>query len=863
MVLLHPPQCLGRRRQRVRIADAQEADASQHRARSVHLQLEQRAVVREAQVPDVGRAGDGEVRHFAAFLQLVQVRRAFLVGGGQQPSVARERDRGGRRSFQLQLALRLERARVEKLDAPRTACCDRGAVGRERQRGGFRHFGKQTPGRTLAERGLARLLSGGDVPDQERVLLLAHRDLLRVGRELHPDRRSGERSRSDALPVGRDVEVRDALAVSGEHAARAALQVEEVDVAISRRHRDESAGAGDLVLLRGRQRERVFAFQAHAVLVGREDPAAAIGDANGVERQHARLAAAQIEEACALGTGHDQAASRVHERAFAGTGAIELAQQRAVADCVQAHRAGDIARGDGRSVGGEGDALDRIGRGEAPQLAAGREIEDARGSVQAPRRDGLPVGREGGGDHPAFGAGDARDAGRVLAFDHRAPARLRAVLVDAGGGVEDVRLVPEEVALGAVRLLEERLRQVVPRLGERGLRTLRFVVDGDERADEQEQRKAADPRERAVLLHEAAEQLPRTVLVGADVAAGEVGLDFAGDFFGAAVAGRAIALQGVLGDGAQLGRRVAKNGPDARRRIADHFRDHRIRGLAVEGRPAGQDLEEDGAEAPYVAALVDLVELALGLLGAHVRRRAERVAGDGRVGRAHQLGFASHLFRAHVLLPVRFGESPVEDDGLAELADHDVLGLEVAMHHAAAVRVGDGVADVGEMREELEARGESAGLGELLLERDAADQLLRVVGDAVGMRAQLVDRDDVWMLELAGDAGLADEARGGGLRLAARRRAGPAVGVGQQLLQRDLAAQVLVEGEQHARLAAAAVLAAHVVAAGRLGGDGAFVGSGRAAAHQGRRRVGMRAHDGRVAAFAEQRRVSAFADQRG
>ncbi len=51
------------------------------------------------------------------------------------------------------------------------------------------------------------------------------------------------------------------------------------------------------------------------------------------------------------------------------------------------------------------------------------------------------------------------------------------------------------------------------------------------------------------------------------------------------------------------------------------------------------------------------------------------------------------------------------------------------------------------------------GLGEPLLQRRAAHQLLRVVVAAVGVLAQLVDGDDVGMLELAGDARLAHEPR--------------------------------------------------------------------------------------------------------
>ena len=42
----------------------------------------------------------------------------------------------------------------------------------------------------------------------------------------------------------------------------------------------------------------------------------------------------------------------------------------------------------------------------------------------------------------------------------------------------------------------------------------------------------------------------------------------------------------------------------------------------------------------------------------------------------------------------RLGQAPVDDQGLAVLADDDVARLQVAVQHAAAVRVLDRVADV-------------------------------------------------------------------------------------------------------------------------------------------------------------------------
>ena len=191
--------------------------------------------------------------------------------------------------------------------------------------------------------------------------------------------------------------------------------------------------------------------------------------------------------------------------------------------------------------------------------------------------------------------------------------------------------------------------------------------------------------------------------------------------------------------------------------------------------------------------------LARRLLRAHVLRRAERrprqrvrVAAGGR-GAGHRLGGAGRIRRGG-----RLGQAPVDDQGLAEGAEHDVRGLEVAVDHPPAVGVGDRVADVDEPPEELAERERPlAGGAPAVLRVVALDGLLEavpldephgVVGAAVAVAAQLVDRDDARMLQAAGDLGLADEP-------------GPAVGAvglrGLDLLEGDLAAELLVVRHEH------------------------------------------------------------------
>ena len=47
-------------------------------------------------------------------------------------------------------------------------------------------------------------------------------------------------------------------------------------------------------------------------------------------------------------------------------------------------------------------------------------------------------------------------------------------------------------------------------------------------------------------------------------------------------------------------------------------------------------------------------------------------------------------------VPEHLGQAPVHDVDLAEIADHDVGRLQIAMDHAARMGVGQGVADVDE-----------------------------------------------------------------------------------------------------------------------------------------------------------------------
>ena len=134
-------------------------------------------------------------------------------------------------------------------------------------------------------------------------------------------------------------------------------------------------------------------------------------------------------------------------------------------------------------------------------------------------------------------------------------------------------------------------------------------------------------------------------------------------------------------------------------------------------------------------------------------------------------------------------------------------GLMSRCSTPAAVRVVDRVADVDEPPQELaQLQRAAAGVAlqrlvgveavDGLLEAVAADEPHGVVGPAVGVGAQAVDRDDAGVLQAAGDLGLEQEAG------AAGRVVGVAV---EDLLERHLAVQLGVERHEDGAQAAAGV----------------------------------------------------------
>ena len=122
--------------------------------------------------------------------------------------------------------------------------------------------------------------------------------------------------------------------------------------------------------------------------------------------------------------------------------------------------------------------------------------------------------------------------------------------------------------------------------------------------------------------------------------------------------------------------------------------------------------------------------------------------------------------RARALRLAELGQAPVEDDDLAELAEHHVGGLEIAVDDAALVRELDRQAHALEGREELPpgerrrraAVAEAQGL-EHLVQGAPAHAAHGEVLRPVGPHAEVVDGHDRGVLELPLHLGLEEEAR--------------------------------------------------------------------------------------------------------
>jgi hypothetical protein len=357
---------------------------------------------------------------------------------------------------------------------------------------------------------------------------------------------------------------------------------------------------------------------------------------------------------------------------------------------------------EGAAEGGEG--------GDLAGLAAAGEHE--RGGA-AGQRGGVAAGLgergdEGGGAKQAAG-GEGGGARRWFAA-----ARAFAGADGAGDGVEEGADEAGLAAAGAADEGDEAAEAtqgagpVVAQLGELG-----FAAD-----------------ERGLVIEGAG------LVVAAEggrvaeaVDAGEVGGEAGGGL---------VAVVGVLGEQASDDR--GEGGRAGRGELAQVGRgDDGVHAqelaevVGEEGRAAAGTLEEHGAEGIEVGAAVERALQHAGLLGGAVDERAGDLAGlvaGAGVG----------------------GEAEVDELEAAGVDDEDVVGLEVAVDHAAAVDLGEGAGEGVGDADELGLGHGSAG-GEDGGEGLAGDE----VHDEVGLLVVLADGEDL------DEAGVAQGGERGGL----------------------------------------------------------------------------------------------------
>ena len=218
--------------------------------------------------------------------------------------------------------------------------------------------------------------------------------------------------------------------------------------------------------------------------------------------------------------------------------------------------------------------------------------------------------------------------------------------------------------------------------------------------------------------------------------------------------------------------------------------DQRGRARRLERELRAEHLVEHDAERPHVHA--GGRRLSLELLGRHVRERADDALALGDL-------------RAEALVH-RGREAEVQEPhrDRASVADADVPGLDVAVHDARRVHVGERLRDAdGQLQRVLPA--ERSILADHLVERAAFDELHHVEGAELGLDAEVG--------HLRHPRGAHARER---LRLAAKaglERLVPAIGPDQ--LQREALLELEVLDLDHLAHAPGADLADHTVALGQ------------------------------------------------
>ena len=233
---------------------------------------------------------------------------------------------------------------------------------------------------------------------------------------------------------------------------------------------------------------------------------------------------------------------------------------------------------------------------------------------------------------------------------------------------------------------------------------------------------------------------------------------------GGQLAGRGVSAGRLLGEGLQAdGLQIARDAiVDAARRpgvLVQELVDDHHPGPA-ERQLAAQELVEHDPQAVDVAAAVDMMGLAGGLLGTHVRRRADDLAVHRHDGVGLGANGQPEIDQDRPAQPVRalfLGRSFPPIVSPVRTLHHDIGRLDVAMDQPVVVRVVEGL---GDLRDEQGAlpEGEPALL-QRVPERRALDEVGDQDGDVI-QREDLVEPHDPRVAELGGDPGLSLHAYG-------------------------------------------------------------------------------------------------------
>ena len=120
-------------------------------------------------------------------------------------------------------------------------------------------------------------------------------------------------------------------------------------------------------------------------------------------------------------------------------------------------------------------------------------------------------------------------------------------------------------------------------------------------------------------------------------------------------------------------------------------------------RSTRQQLKQDGTDPVDVGVLAGG---AARLLRSHVGRSSDcaTILSVGRCIRCYAPGSVGRTTRTLDLRIIRiackFGEPPVQQDHFAEFTEHNIAGLEIAVHHSARMRVTDRIADTDNGRQQ-------------------------------------------------------------------------------------------------------------------------------------------------------------------